>query len=317
MAETTANHLVSALVLKVRRVLLAPLGLVFISSLAMSDPITTTGDTRQPRNIYELLYSVGYTFSNILNDQELALYRTGNPEEIRRNDPELYNRISQNIQRWTDEWIKYVRTSLVPIPDKKLTEAQRDAAEVDAILKKHFTEKGWPYKTLKVVFLPPQVFLNEYDRGSMTSGMFIRFYPDAFFASVDWPVPMKIVLVHESIHFNKIGTPFGSPLAEGITESATQRIILDYGLLPKGQARKSKAYPVEQKRVKYIIQEMMSRVDLNERQALDLLVEAYVTGDQSNLNQIFGVDPWARLLQLSRTTDNWSTREIDQALSTE
>lgn len=282
--------------------------------VAPCQPVSATGETRQPRNIYELIYSVDHTFSNILTVEELLLYRSGNPEEIRRNDPELYNRISQDVQRWTDEWIQHVRENLVPIPEKKLARALSDAEVVDSVLRSHFETRGWPYKTLRAVFLPPQVFLDEYRRGSLTSGMFIRFYPDAFFASVDWPVPMRIVLVHESLHFNKLGTPYGRPLTEGITESATRQLVLDYELLSKRHVRKSKAYPVERRRVDFIIDEMMKRAELDERECLELLLEAYVTGNQDKMNAVFGAEAWARVVNLSHTSDNWSTRQIRASL---
>jgi hypothetical protein len=171
--------------------------------------VTQKGEERQPRTIYELIYAFEHTFGRILKGDELALYRTRSPLQLRGSHPELYQRISDDVVGWTNEWIAHLKTTLDPLPEKKLRAAKEAAARVDAALRAHFEARNWPYRPMRVVFLPPRLFLDERNRGKTTSGVFIPYYPDAFFASVDWPVPMEMLLLHESLHFNAITEPFG------------------------------------------------------------------------------------------------------------
>ena len=136
----------------------------------LGEPAAPKLETRQPRSIYELLYSFEHTFKNILSAEQWNLYRKNGPEDIRRTDPELYYRISEDVRAWTDLWIHHVRTNIVPISEKRLNTAHQKAGQVDAILKAHFEARGWPYKTLRAVFLPPQVFLDERPVHSLLPG---------------------------------------------------------------------------------------------------------------------------------------------------
>jgi hypothetical protein len=276
--------------------------------------VTTTGEVRQPRNLPELVDSFVHTFTNLLTPEELKLFRSGGPEEIKAQNPALYERISRNVIGWTDEWLLSIRGSVGMVSEKRLTAAQKAAERVDALLKRHFEVKGWPYRRMQVVFLPPRFFHDERDRGTMTSGMFIPFYPDAFFASVDWPVPMELLLVHESIHFNSTARRFGRPMVEGITESAARDLVVQYGLLDTREVSRTPVYPSERKGVEVLLEEIMERTGGSRDGATDLLLEAYLTGDQEDIIKIFGAEPWDRVVELSRSSRDWQTHKIKKAL---
>lgn len=299
----------------VPRLLLATAGaVVCFSSPVQGDPATANGETRQPRNIYELVYSFDHTFARVLKSDELKLVRTQSPEQIRRTNPELYERVSHDVRAWTDLWIGYVRTTLVPLPEKRLNTAHRKAEQVDGILRTHFTAKGWSYRPLDVVFLPPQVFLDERHRGNMTSGMFIPFYPDSIFVSVDWPVPMELVLVHEILHFNKTKDVFGQPLEEGLAETGARYLVVKYELLAAYGLRRVDTYPVERKGVELVLEEIMKRTGKSRDEAVELFLGAFLTGSQDAMNEIFGGETWERVIKVSQRWGDWQTHKIKKAL---
>jgi len=276
--------------------------------------VTATGEVRQPRNIYELVYAFDHTFAGILKAEELKLVRTRSPEEIKETHPQLYERISRDVVGWTDEWLQDVRKSIETVSEKRLSIAQRTAEQVDGILRNHFAGRGLPYRRMQVVFLPPRLFLDERNRGKLTMGMFIPFYPDAFFVAVDWPAPMELVLVHESLHFNRTGVRLGRPLSEGITETATRYLVLRYGLLPPREVSRTTAYASERKGVDLILEEIVKRTARSRDEATELFLEAYLTGNQQGMNNIFGVESWERVIKLSLSKDGWQTHKIKQAL---
>ena len=296
-----------------RATLLAATVALFTAS-SLRGAVTERGEVRQPRNIYELVYAFEYTFGKTLQGKELELYRKKTPEEIKELDPELYERISRNVKAWTDEWLQDVRTNGDQIPEKKLNEAVQTAERVDAVLRRYFEAKEWPYRSMRAIFLPPRVFLDERHRGDLTSGMFIPFYPDAFFATVDWPVPMELILVHESLHFNASGRSFGPPLTEGITETATRYLALKYELVSPGKLNKTQAYPLERKGVEFVLEEIMERTRRSHDDALELLLKTYLTGRQDEMNAVFGPEAWAKVLKLSQTDGDWQTHRIAKVL---
>ncbi|HLF95050.1 MAG TPA: hypothetical protein VJB14_16395 [Planctomycetota bacterium] len=285
-----------------------------LSPAAQAGPTPPAEETQQPRNIYELIYSFDHTFAKILSPEELRLFHLRSPEQIREADPELYKRISHDVKAWTLQWIQHVRTTFVPIAEKRLDKAQRTAERVDAILKAHFDARGWPYRTMQVVFLPPRVFLDERDRGSLTSGMFIPFFPEAFFVSVDWPVPMDLLLVHEALHFNKVSPPYGHEMGEGITETGARYLVLKYELLPPREVRRAEAYPRECRGVELVLEEIMKRTAKTRDEALELFLGAYVTGRQDRMNEVFGAETWTRVVKLSQSRGGWQTHKIKAAL---
>ncbi|HEV8335686.1 MAG TPA: hypothetical protein VGR67_04640 [Candidatus Polarisedimenticolia bacterium] len=236
--------------------LLLVAGALSLSRVSSGSPITESGEVRQPRNIYELVYSFDHTFKKILQGDDLRLYQTRSFRQIERANPELYTRISQDVKRWTDEWIQYARSSGVPIPESRLNNAKLTAEKVDATLRSYFEEKHWSYRPMRVEFLPPRLFIDERNRQMITYGMFIPYYPDAFFATIDWPIPMELLLVHESLHFNAADS-FGHAMAEGITETAARYLVRKYDLLTSSAVGRSKAYPTERKAVEFVIERIM------------------------------------------------------------
>jgi len=294
------------------------LALALVLWPVLSNPVvgtvTTTGDVRQPRNIYELVYAFDHTFERILSKDEFRLISTRSPEEIRETHPELYSRVSQDVTAWTDEWIRHVEKTIESVSERRLAAARQMAAQVDALLSKHFVDKGWPYRRLSVVFLPPRLFLDERDRGKMTGGMFIPFYPDAFFAAVDWPIPMETVLVHESLHYNSTGRRFGPPLAEGITETGTRYLILKYGLLSERDVSRRPIYESERKGVDLLLDEIVKRTEAGRDEATEQFLAAYLTGDQERMNKVFGVETWERVIKLSQSQDDWQSHKIKKVL---
>jgi hypothetical protein len=276
--------------------------------------VTEKGQVRQPRNIYELVYAFEHTFWNVLQADELKQYRTMTPQQIKESNPELYERISRDVKRWTDEWLLEAKSSGDQIPQGRLSGAVQIADHVDAILKSYFEAKKWPYRPMRVVFLPPRLFLDERHRGDTTSGMFIPFYPDAFFATVDWPVPLELILVHESLHFNATGMPFGGPLSEGITETAARYLVRDYELVAEGKVNRVDAYPLERKGVEFVLEEIVGRTTRSHDEALELLLEAYLTGRQDEMRTVFGSEPWERVIGLSHTRGDWQIHKIAKAL---
>jgi hypothetical protein len=294
--------------------LAAPIAIYCLSSSVRGVPAPAASEDRQPRNIYELLYSIDHTFARVLKSDELKLVRARSPEEIRQTNPELYERVSQDVRAWTDLWIQHVRTTLVPLPEKRLNSAHAKAEQIDDILRNHFQAKKWAYRPLGVVFLPPQVFLDERHRGNITSGMFIPFYPDAIFVSVDWPVPMELVLVHEILHFNKTKDVFGMPLEEGLVETAARYLVVRYDLVTAYASRRVDTYPVERKGVDLVLEEIAKRTGTSRDEALELFLGAFLTGNQDAMNEVFGAETWERVIKLSQTRGGWQTHRIKKAL---
>jgi hypothetical protein len=307
---------ISALVLSAARFALTGLVIcVSAEDVGFGMAVTSTGEVRQPRNLYELAYGFEHTFANILSPDELKLYQTLSPDEILRKNPELYRRISQDVKQWTDEWVRNVHAQSDQVSAKHVADARQQAGQVESILRKHFESRGWTYRPMRVEFLPPRVFLDERERGKITMGMFIPFYPDAFFASVDWVAPMNLVLVHESLHYNKTGPDYGSPMLEGITESAARELVLKYGLLSAHEIAKSGAYPAEVKGVETVLGMMVSRSGGTREAALETLLEAYLTGNQENMIRIFGKGPWIEVMKLGESLEGWQSHKISKALA--
>ena len=288
--------------------------IVYPTSSVHAARTPTTGEDRQPRNIYELWRSFDHTFQRILTLNELEQYRKRSPEQIKAEDPKLYTRISQDVKAWTDLWIHHVRTALVPIPEKRMEAAHQTAEHVDSILRNHFKERGWAYKPLDVVFLPPQVFLDERHRGNLTAGMFIPFYPEAIFVSVDWPIPIELVLAHEILHYNKTGDAFGLPLEEGLADTGARFLVVKYELLTAYSLRRVDTYPIERKGIDLVLDEITRRTGKSHDDAIDLFLGALLTGNQDRMNEIFGVETWERVIKLSNTRGDWQTHRIKAAL---
>jgi len=288
---------------------------VLLVSSSVPAAVTEKGKVQQPRNIYELNYSFQFTFQRLLKPEEMKLYETRGPKEIQRINPELYARISADVKRWTDEWIQYTRTTRDPIPEKRLSDGQQLAVKIEEMLARYFQELGWPYRPMQVVFIRPRDFIDEHNRDKTTGGMFIPFYPDAFFATIDWPIPLELVLVHESLHFNAAEGPFGSSLIEGTTDTSARYLARKFELMSPSDLWRAESYPLERKGVETILEKMMERTGRSREQALEVLLETYLTGRQEAMTKIFGERAWNRVLRLSSAQRGaWQTGKIEKAL---
>lgn len=291
--------------------------LLIVSCLPLP-PITTAG-VRQPRSIRELADSIDHTLKGLLTGEEQQMFSTMSPEEIKSVRPKLYARIRRDVWGWTEEWLAFVRENFPPIPDADLRKGEELAHRIDGLLRAHFAARKWRYRTLRVVYLPAQVFVDRRGRRlrtTLTGGMFMRFYPDRFFANLDGSTPLAIVLVHESLHFNKRGTPWGVALSEAITETATRDLVVRLGLQTEADMRRNQAYTQERKGVDYLLEEMVRRSVANRPKAVELLLEAYLSGNQEPMEAIFGAEAWKRVVALGESKQTWQTHRIARALAT-
>lgn len=270
----------------------------------------------QARTVPDLARAFSHTFSQILTPEEYELYGSLTPEEIKEIDRELYRKISQNVSRWTDDWVLWAARNLDRVPETRLEGAMATARRIDQLTRSYFEDRDWGYRSLEVVFLPQRLFHDSHDRGSKIQGVFIPFYPDVFFSTVDPAAPLELILVHENIHYNKRGPSLGHPLTEGITETSARHIVRLHELLPGKILRNVQAYPRERELVDAIVRQIMDKTGVEHDAALDLLLAAYLTGEQSEMERIFGADSWERVLQLSRSERKWHKLRngVDEAL---
>lgn len=292
-------------------------GALLIACALPRPTAATTTSARQPRTIRELADSIDHTLEGLLTGEERRMFSTMSPEQIRSVRPDLYKGIQRDVKRWTDDWLAFVRETVPPIPDPELRRAQELAHRTDGLLRSHFAGRRWPYRTMQVSFLPAQVFMDERVRGRriFTGGMFMRFYPELFFAAIDWPSPLPIVLVHESLHFNKRGTPWGVALSEAITETATRDLVVRLGLQTEAEVRRHPAYTQERKGVDFVLDEIMRRSGASRPEALERFLEAYLSGNQEPMAAIFGAEAWSRVLALGASKQTWQTHHIARALA--
>jgi hypothetical protein len=273
-----------------------------------------TGADRQPRNIYALIRSFDHTFARVLTPEQFEQYRYRSPNQVKENQPELFARISQDVKAWTDLWIHHVRTDLVPIPAKRLDAAHAMAQHLDSVMNQHFKERGWAYRPLDVVFLPPQVFLDEAHRGDLTAGMFIPYYPDSIFVSVDWPIPVELVLAHEILHYNETKDVFGLSLEEGLADIGGRYFVVKYGILTAFSLKRVDTYPTERKGVELVLDAITKRTGKSRDEAVDQLLGAMLTGNQDQMKEVFGAEAWQRVTKLSYTRGDWQAHRIKAAL---
>ena len=218
------------------------------------------------------------------------------------------------MKGWTDAWLRDALAHGDQISEKRLSEGEHIVKQIDPILRSYFEAKKWPYRPMKVIFLPPRLLQDERHRENITSGMFIPYYPDAFFATVDWPIPLELTLVYESFHFNASGSPFGGSLSAGVTMSAAQYLVRKYDLLSAGKVNQVDAFPMERKGVEVLLDEMVKRTGRTHDEALEMLLEAYLTGKQDEIRKVFGSESWDRVLKLSYSKKGWQKHRIAKAL---
>jgi uncharacterized protein (DUF2267 family) len=287
-----------------------------LATVGLAGPPPT--EDAQAKTLPDLVSAFDYTFRQILTPEEYELFRTKLPEEIAQASPDLYEKIRQNVKRWTDDWIKTVPAQFESLPEERLAEAVAAAHRIDALLRRHFEVRSWPYRSMRVVFLPQRMFHvpTRIARDPTTAfgyedikGMFIPFYPEVFFTTVQPSSPTSLVLVHESLHYNAKDTRLGRRLCEGITEAAARRIARDNGLVSDRELREFSAYVEERDLVEVIQRGIVDRTARAPADALDLLVTCYITGDHAGLRQIFGAEAWDRLVDLSRDHKTWHQLE--------
>jgi hypothetical protein len=280
-------------------------------SVAQAQGMTTSGQVRHARNLGELLASFEFTFNGILSEEELANLTFLDPERVRRTDPELYEKVSQNIRRWTEDWIGYAATKLETVPPERLANAQRKVERIDEVMKRHFAERGWPYRQLRAVFLPQRLLFDEGEQYGLgkTLGAYMPFYPDVLFSTVDPSQPLELILVHENLHYNATNGAYGPPLFEGLTDSAARRLVATYGLLGGAELRGKQTYPRERDMIDVLCRRLAEVSGKTEERALEMLLQAYLTNDDSALVEVFGAHAWGEIVELS-WTPKWRKSDI-------
>ena len=149
---------------------------------------------------------------------------------------------------------------------------------------------------------------------TITGGMFIPFYPDAFFASVDWTHPIELILVHESLHFNATDGIYGRRLEEGVTEAAARLLVVRFGMLDADALKRLDAYPEERKAVERVLTGIMERTSRDHEYALEMLLAGYLSGQQAELNTVFGAGTWQEVLKLSHSRGTWQAHRVAKIL---
>ena len=282
--------------------------------MASAQGMTTSGKVRHARNLGELVASYEFTFNGILSEEELANLTFLDPDRVRSTDPELYEKVSQNIRRWTEDWIAYATTKLETVPPERLASAQRKVERVDGLMKAHFGERGWPYRPLRAVFLPQRLLFDERSRYWKTLGAYMPFYPDVFFSTVDPSQPLELILVHENLHYNATNNgAYGSAWVEGLTDTAARRIVAKYGLLGAAELRSKQTYVQERGLIDVLCRRVSEVAGTTEERALELLLAAYLTNDDGPLVAAFGERAWGELVELSRTP-KWRKSDILEVL---
>lgn len=259
-----------------------------------------------PETIHDLIRAFDLLFEDMLTPEERQLTASLSPEEIERRHPVVYQKIRQNVKHWTDRWVLKVSDKLDKVPTKRLESGMQALERVDRVLRPYFEVNDWPYHKLQVVFLPQRILFDA-ETGQTTSGLFIPFYPEVFFATIDPNTPTEWVLLHESIHYNKTGRRLSRQLTEGITETLTRELGERHDLVTPKALRKHRVYPKERKLVGVILDAIMERTNCDRVEALNMLAAAYLTGNQAEMHAIFGVEPWEHVLGLSWSGDSEKT----------
>ncbi len=295
-------------------------GLLIVFILLLPNIAQAYGEEpKQPSTIYRLKHSIDLSFSKFLTEQEYFIYRSIPSEAVRKNDEELYRKISENTRRWIEQWMEFAAEELDKVPEKRLAEARAKAGRVNTALGEYFQARGWSYIPMKVVYIPQKLFHNEASIYVTTRGMYFTYYPSAFFVSLSPASAMEVVILHETLHFNRIRKVYGRPLDEGITEEATRYLILKLGLGSRKMLSKEEAYSTERERVGVIIKELVKRTGMERGEAIELLLACLITGNQEPIEAILGEKPWVEVIQLSWTeggsNDRWFNHDIRKILA--
>jgi hypothetical protein len=257
-----------------------------------------------PETLSMFVRAMSMALAENLTPEEMAEVKRWPPDELRVHHPELHEKIQRSYVNWTDEWIRRAKAKLDTVPEKRLIRAEESAARVDSLLRSYFEARGWEYRSLEVIFLPQKLMVEPGLPTSSIRGMYALFYPKAFFATLDPNSRMEKILIHETFHFNKTGPSLGRTLTEGITEAATRRLALKWGMINSHQLRQDNIYPAELKAVEYLQDEIVKRTGKTREEAFEILLHAYLTGDSKEPEAILGPIAWSEVIRASRGGSN-------------
>ncbi len=282
---------------KIRLIALAALLVWVAITPGRSD---SPSESEIPRSLPRFVRALDMGIVKYLPPEELKLVKGRSSDELRESHPELYAKIRRNVKLWTDEWVQRAMEETETVSLERIGRAKEKAIEVDTRLRAYFDAKGWPYRTLSVVFLPQRLL---YDRGGTAKvrGMYMPYYPEAFFATLDPHSPVSHTFVHENLHFNKAGPEIGRTLSEGIVEVASEHLGLKWGFVSKRELRNADYYRRETKLVEDILEGMMEQTGLPRDEMLEILLSTYLTGDSTRMNEILGTDAWSRIIKAAKS----------------
>ena len=86
--------------------------------------------------------------------------------------------------------------------------------------------------------------------------------------------------------------------------------------MPAHELREARTYPRERSLIDEIVERIAGETGLERDAALDLLVTAYLSGEQSEMERIFGTDSWTHVPPASRSERKWHKlrRCVEEAL---
>jgi hypothetical protein len=269
---------------------------------------------RQPETVWDLIHALNYAFRQVLTPDELETMKGKHPEEVRAANPDLYGKISRVVKRATDDWTREAAKKHKKIPEDKMAYAREAVADVDAVLKPYFESRGWPYRPINAVFLPQALFHDRTERGSMTLGVFMPYYSEVFYATVNPSIPTRMVLIHETFHFNERGSWIGHPLREGIADTIARELAVKHAMVQPRKLKSWAAYEGERGTIDYLIERIVERTGGSREDAVEALVASYVTGDHGAVVEIFGSAAWDNVLRASRLTSSLDLERFKAAL---
>ena len=253
-----------------------------------------------PETLPGFVRAVELGIAHSLTPRERAAFTGRTSEELRETDPELHDKIRRSFVTWTDRWVRRATRGLERVPEQRMQRAKQATADVDGHLRAYFAARGWDYRPLQVIFLP-QHLMEEPDLLSVRArGMYVLYYPDVIFASLDAKATMRHTLIHESLHLNKTGPGLGRTLTEGIAEVAATQLALEWGMVRRRALREANSYPKELQAVNYVIDRMTERTEMGRERAVEILLHTYLTGDSTEVEAIFGTAAWSEVVHASR-----------------
>jgi len=220
-------------------------------------------------------------------------------EELRETHPELHDKISRGFVRWTDAWVQRAARELETVPEPRIRRAEQAAAEVDHRVRSYFEARGWAYRPMRVVFLPRRLMTEPGLPSIQARGIYLRYYPEVFFTTLE-PDPLtRHTLIHEILHLNESGPDMGRALTEGIAEAAAAHLALEWGMVSRRALREANAYPRELELVAYLLDRMTERTGMPRAAALEILLHTYLTGDSTEVTAILGDSVWSEIVKVS------------------